>query len=347
MVARGPRGPSGNARVWGCFAPLCTILQYLLLAHTLGAATLVVSHPALGTRAGGLHLYSGFLFHSCCRRTSPPPPPPPPGTTPAGTSTLPPTMPTAPGSTAGLHLLASVASSASTGTRPPPGLSPAQERATPTPALLAQGPYNPAAVLPTKVAKKILDLEFVEMAEISLDDPLVQTPGHPPLPARLPIQDISIWVEKYSVMAALIASHFPDKAPELFAYQASIVRAERNFDDRCWVAYDRCYRREALAQRNLNWSVPNASLYNEAFRGRARVVPRCTFCLQEDHVAQYCLRSPSRSWLGWLQGSKFAQPPLPQRSPLARGPQSPEFCCRYNEGTKVQNPRRLCHVHCI
>ena len=56
--------------------------------------------------------------------------------------------------------------------------------------------------------------------------------GQPPLPAWPPIQNVSVWIEKFSLMAALIASCFPEKAPELFAYQASIVRAEWNFDDR-------------------------------------------------------------------------------------------------------------------
>jgi hypothetical protein len=165
----------------------------------------------------------------------------------------------------------------------------------PPPSLLNSGPYNPAAVLPPKVAKRILDLEFVEMSEISLDDPLPPTPGQPPL-----LQNISVWVEKFSVMAALLVSRFPQKAPELFAYQASIIRAERNFDDRRWVAYDRCYRREALAQKNLDWSIPNARLYNEAFTGYARIIPRCSFCLQEDHLAQACPRNPNRPWFGWL-----------------------------------------------
>ena len=68
------------------------------------------------------------------------------------------------------------------------------------------------------------------------------------------------------MIAALISSRFPEKAPKLFAYQALIAWAERNFDDRRWVSYDRCYRREALA---LDWSVSNARLYNKAFTGHA------------------------------------------------------------------------------
>jgi hypothetical protein len=54
-------------------------------------------------------------------------------------------------------------------------------------------------------------------------------------------------------------------------------------------------------------SVPNARLYNEAFTGHARAVPRCFFCLQEDHLAQYCPRNPNRPWFGWL-GDTSLQP---------------------------------------
>lgn len=48
--------------------------------------------------------------------------------------------------------------------------------------LHAMGPFNPIVLLPAKVSKKILDLEFVEMNEISSDDPPPVIPGHPPLP---------------------------------------------------------------------------------------------------------------------------------------------------------------------
>ena len=40
-------------------------------------------------------------------------------------------------------------------------------------------------------------------------------------------------------MAAVLASRFPEKALELLAYQATIVRAERNYEGKCWVVYDR------------------------------------------------------------------------------------------------------------
>ena len=71
-------------------------------------------------------------------------------------------------------------------------------------------------------------------------------------------------------MAAILCTRFPHKASELLAYQAAIVRAERNYEGTQWVSYDRRYRREALARKDLNWSVPDPRLYSEAFTGRAK-----------------------------------------------------------------------------
>ena len=135
----------------------------------------------------------------------------------------------------------------------------------------ALGPFNPAASLPTKLVKKILDLDFVDMAEITADDDTPSVVGR--TQPRLPVTNISQWLERFSLMAAILATRFPEKAPEFFAYQAMIVRAERNYEGSRWVVYDRQFRREALARKDLNWSVPDSRLYNEAFTGRARVIP--------------------------------------------------------------------------
>ena len=42
------------------------------------------------------------------------------------------------------------------------------------------GPYNPAAALPQKMVKKILDLEFVEIAELTNDAWQDDLPSEPP-----------------------------------------------------------------------------------------------------------------------------------------------------------------------
>ena len=202
------------------------------------------------------------------------------------------------------------------------------------PTLSAPGPFNPAAAVPVKVVKRILDLEFVEIAEISVEVDTPQVPGRPPPPARPPITDISQWVERFSLMAAILSTRFPEKAPEFWAYQASIVRAERNYEGTRWVSYDRQFWREALARKDLNWSVTDPRLYNEAFTGRARTIARCIFCLQDDHVAAQCPQNPNRPIFTWCPdpASWSAQvQPVPYRPPAQQHP-SREVCRRFNEG---------------
>ena len=74
----------------------------------------------------------------------------------------------------------------------------------------------------------------------------------------------------------------------MFVYQATIVRAEWNYEGQRWVTYDRQFRREALARKDLNWSVTDRDprLYNEVFTDRARAIARCSFCLQDKTTIQ-------------------------------------------------------------
>ena len=180
------------------------------------------------------------------------------------------------------------------------------------------GPFNPAASLAPKEAKKILDLNFIEMSEVTLDMPPDPNPGRPPTPGRPLINELSQWIEQYSVMAGLLCKQFPHKAPELFAYLASIVYAERCYESGRWLAYDQQFRREALARKCLDWSVPNKRLYTEAFTGRGKPIPRCSVCLQDDHRAQRCPhnRTTSQRTAPWV---------LPRCHPIQSGARRPCF----------------------
>ena len=84
---------------------------------------------------------------------------------------------------------------------------------------------------------------------------------------------ILVWTKCFSLKAAVLAESFPDKAPQLLAYLRKIVHAARNFQGKAWVAYDRLYQRQVLAQRNLDWAKEDPSLYNEAFVGQAKFKP--------------------------------------------------------------------------
>ncbi len=163
------------------------------------------------------------------------------------------------------------------------------------------------------------------MSEITTNDETPHAPGCPPALARLPITDISQWAECYCLMAAVISMRYPHKAAELFAYQATILRAERNYEAGHWVMYDRQFRREALARRDLNWSRTDPCLYNEAFTG----LSLGAFCLQDDHTSQYCPKNPNRSWIGWFPDPSnwHAQPGNLTARPQAAPPQQ-EICRR-------------------
>ena len=94
-------------------------------------------------------------------------------------------------------------------------------------------------------------------------------------------------------MAAVLATRYPEKSPELWAYQTLIVRAALNFEATAWVTYDRQYRRDVLARRDLNWLQPNSRLYNEAFTCCAKEIPHCHLCLSDAHSSSACTLEPT------------------------------------------------------
>ena len=136
----------------------------------------------------------------------------------------------------------------------------------------------------------------------------------------------------------MLVSRFPEKKPELWAYQSTILNAAHSYEVATWVAYDRQFRREMLARKDLNWSVPNSRLYNEAFTGRAKLMQRCQHCLSEDHGSTGCPQYPNPMLVGWFH------PPvsLPQPSGLAGAAPTPpststkvpgaEVCHNFNAG---------------
>lgn len=264
--------------------------------------------------------------------------------------TMPTFVPTGPGPAAGLDILAAAAASSNP--------SPSALLVTP-PTLTSPGPYNPAAALSPKTVKKILNLEFVEMAELRADVWVEESPtaegGQAPrrVSNRPPVTDIKLCLECYARMAALLVTRFPDKAPELWAYQTTIMRAAHNYEGANWVAYDRQFRRDMLARKDLNWSTPNPRLYSEAFTGRAKIIPRCQHCLSEDHSTALCPHNPTPSYMTWMPAPYLPPPqaalptvvPFPY-APLSAPAQSSrdEVCRSYNDNRCRFSRCRYLHV---
>ena len=215
------------------------------------------------------------------------------------------------------------------------------------------GPYNPAATLPPKVVRKILALEFVEMSELRgdiwPDDSTNDTSATSRRTSKPPVISIKSWLECYARMAAVLVLRFPEKAPELWAYQSTIVATAHNYEGANWVAYDRQFRRDMLARKDLNWSTPNTRLYNEAFTGRARSIPRCPHCLADDHSGVTCPHNPNPPIVGWFQGSAPTQvTPATQLQPStvtpSKVPATQEVCRGFNANRCRFSRCRYLHV---
>ena len=218
-------------------------------------------------------------------------------------------------------------------------------------ALHSAGPYNPAATLPPKVVRKMVSLEFVEMSEMRADiwpDESVapETIQSPRRAGKPPVTSIRSWLECYGRMAAVLSMRFPEKAAELWAYQTTILHAAHAYEGANWVAYDRLYRREMLAKKDLNWSVPNPRLYSEAFTGRAKRHPQCPHCLSEDHEGAGCPHNPNPSFMGWFQSASLPQGPLASPGQTrAPPPEKLRDICRNYNGNRCRFTRcRFLHI---
>jgi hypothetical protein len=91
---------------------------------------------------------------------------------------------------------------------------------------------------------------------------------------------------------AVLSTKHPSKTPHFKVYMRTIVRASRNFEGAAWASYDAAYRRQAANKQSLDWATIDPTIYNEAFTGRARLVPRCCYCLADTHEARECQYAP-------------------------------------------------------
>ena len=84
-----------------------------------------------------------------------------------------------------------------------------------------------------ELVETIVKLEFVEMSEMLSETWVSKSQDTPGRPCRIsrrgPITDTLVWVEYFSLMAAVLAERYPRKAPQLWAYLRCIVHAAHNY----------------------------------------------------------------------------------------------------------------------
>lgn len=173
---------------------------------------------------------------------------------------------------------------------PPPLMDPSVDPPVPVDTTPGIKPPSFIPAIPPKLLKKILEAKHIEMSELLPNswrseelDPLAKS-----LSCRQSVTDIMVWMECFCTLAAVIASKYLDKSPQLFAYARTIVRASRNFEGLAWASYDSSFRRQAATRHNYDWSTIDHTLYSEAFTGRARIKARCHHCLSDTHPSDEC-----------------------------------------------------------
>ena len=152
------------------------------------------------------------------------------------------------------------------------------------------------ALIPPKLVMKILKGEFVDMYELLPETWRMEEAKdyccRSTRPKRGLITDISLWTECFASLVAVLTTKHPEKAPQFMGYLRTIVQVSRNFERAAWASYDAAYRWQAANRHSLDWANIDPTIYNEAFTGRARLLPRCRYCLAETHEARDCQYAP-------------------------------------------------------
>ncbi len=154
-------------------------------------------------------------------------------------------------------------------------------------------------------------------------------------PRRGLVTDFSLWTECYASLVAILAAQHPEKTPHFMAYLRTITRAAHNFEGTAWASYDMAYRRQAANHKSLDWAVIDPALYNEAFTGRAKTIPRCRCCLADSHESRECAFAPEER--------KGGGRPVPQSQDRGSSSAGAVDVCRlYNKPTGNQCRYKFC-----
>ena len=139
--------------------------------------------------------------------------------------------------------------------------------------------------LPKKLAERIQNLEFVDMAELRPvqwqevlepePDPhkFVILPGLEIARAkRRQVEDVHTWSICFTTYIAAVGQKHPAMMCEMLAYMQQILRTQAEYEGQAWREYDLRFRQMAAVTGNKTWSQLDAQIYNQCLVGRARRV---------------------------------------------------------------------------
>ena len=140
----------------------------------------------------------------------------------------------------------------------------------PTP-LYVGGGFPP---VPAKLAKRIQEGQFIEMAELLpelLRGPSPYEDDQPKSmkPKYRDLHSIVDWIQCFGLYVAVICHSQPHRITDLLGYQNLIITSHMRFPDFNWATYDREFRQQAAATVIPEWSVLDNTLWNLARQSTA------------------------------------------------------------------------------
>lgn len=111
---------------------------------------------------------------------------------------------------------------------------------------------------------------------------------------REQVKNILEWLQCYRMYIAVVAVKYPQRLPDMLAYQVLIIEAHMEYEDDGWLGYDRRFRQRAAAMPDAVWARIECTLWNIAFAGKARAA-RCKDCFSLTHPAEDCEWAPQKA----------------------------------------------------
>ena len=173
--------------------------------------------------------------------------------------------------------------------------------------------------LPEHIRKKILNLEYVDMADLRPESWLMASDtdnANNSLASlfrrrKQPVTDIAVWVQCYSSLVSVLVELYPQFIKHFMAYLSTIVMGAKRTRTLSWVAYDAAYRRKAAATKSLFWGTVDQYLYTVWFSNQA-MGPACITCFSTDSATTSCHCEILSTSLSLIQALTTYYSPHPQ-----------------------------------
>ena len=128
-------------------------------------------------------------------------------------------------------------------------------------------------VVPARLVRRILRGDYVDMSDLmpeSMDVEMRRAAGEEEPKAsakasRKVVPDIVTWAQCFSFFAAVVSSEYPEKAKDLWAYQAMMVTAAKRFGGDGWRTYDSSFRQRLPSLEVAEFGKLDHAIYTTTF----------------------------------------------------------------------------------